>query len=374
MVKWTSIAVVLATLTALSCHSSKLIEQPPQAVQVLRIDAAPDTGAGGLRFSAMVMPDSQVPVAFRIPGYVVALRQVRGADGGARDLAEGDSVAQGAVLARIRPAEYQDKVKQASSQAAAAEAAAHKAKLDYERAARLYESQSITKPEFDAARAQRDATQAQLQAANAVTSEAQLALRDTSITAPFSGEIVKKTVELGAFVGPGTPVFVLANTSTVKIVFGVPDTSVRSLRLGQPVQVLIDAFSGRVFNARITRMASAADPKTRNFEIEVSLANRDRRLKAGMIGSLQIEGGEARPAPTALLVPLAAIVQVPGGKYGVFLVNRTSGGTFVQLHTVELGAVEGSDIHVTSGIAPGDTVVTMGAMLLKDGQRVEVLK
>ena len=79
-----------------------------------------------------------------------------------RDVAEGDRVSRGAVLVRIRSAEYQDKVRQASSQAAAAEAVAQKAKLDFDRATRLYDSQSITKPDFDAARAQYDATQAEL--------------------------------------------------------------------------------------------------------------------------------------------------------------------------------------------------------------------
>ncbi len=76
----------------------------------------------------------EVPLAFRVPGYVVSLKQVRGQDGRMRDIAEGDHVSRGAVLVQIRAAEYQDKVHQASSQADAAEAAALKAKLDFDRA------------------------------------------------------------------------------------------------------------------------------------------------------------------------------------------------------------------------------------------------
>ena len=113
----------------------------------------PQSSIGGntSRFSAVVMPDSQVPLGFRIPGYVVSLKQVRGQDGRMRDIAEGDAVSQGTVLVRIRPAEYEDKVRQASSQVEAAEAAAQRATLDFERAKRLYDSQSLTKPDFDAA-------------------------------------------------------------------------------------------------------------------------------------------------------------------------------------------------------------------------------
>ena len=213
-----------------------------------------------------------------------------------RDIAEGDRVSRGAVLVRIRSSEYADKVHQASSQAAAADAVFQKAKLDFDRATHLYDTQSLTKPDFDSARAQYDASQEQLKSARALTSEAEIALRDTSLIAPFDGDIVKKAVELGAFVGPGVPAFALAKTDIVKIVVGVPDTVVRSVKVGQPVDVAIDAFPTRTFHARISRMSSAADTITRNFEVEVAIPNRDHLLKVGMIGSLQFantDGGKS---------------------------------------------------------------------------------
>ena len=106
--------------------------------------------------------------------------------------------------------------------------------------------------------------------------------------APFDGEIVEKSVELGAFVGPGSPVFVVARTDLVKIVIGVPDTALPSVTLGEPVDVGVDAYGDRTFQARVSRMATAADPRTGNFEVEVAIANRDHALKAGMIGSLEL--------------------------------------------------------------------------------------
>ena len=70
---------------------------------------------------------------------------------------------------------------------------------------------------------------------------------------------MKKNVEPGSFVGPGMTLFAVANTETVKIIVECPDTAVRSIRLGQPVDVTVDAFADRSFRARITRIASAAD-------------------------------------------------------------------------------------------------------------------
>jgi len=330
-------------------------------------------GTSGLRYSAVVAADSEVPLSFRVPGYVIGLKQVRGENGNMRDVAEGDRVSRGVVLARIRSSEYEDRVHQASSQAGAVEAVLDKATLDFERAQRLYADQSLTKPDFDAARAQYDATRHQLLAARAQMSEAEIALRDTTIAAPFDGDIVRKSVEPGSFVGSGLTLFAVAKTDTVKIVIGAPDTVMRSIRLGQVVDVTVDAFNNRTFAARISRIASAADPKTRNFEVEVAIPNRDHLLKVGMIGSLQLAMPQAATVE-AIRVPLSAIVQAPNKESGVFVVSGSAGGRTAKLHPVAIGPVVGTDITVLSGLRSGDEIITMGATLLKDGQRVEVVK
>ena len=370
----TRIALLSLVVVMAGCAAKKPLDQPPQGVQAQAIQKQGGNSADGLRFSAVVEPDSEVPLAFRIPGYVISLKQVRGQDGRNRDLAEGDRVSRGAVLVRIRSSEYEDKVHQASSQAAAAEAVAVKAKLDFDRANHLYDSQSLTKPDFDSARAQYDASQEQLKSARALTSEAQIALRDTSLIAPFDGDIVKKAVEMGAFVGPGVPAFAVAKTDTVKIVVGVPDTVLHSVRLGQPVEVGIDAFPTRTFHARVSRMSSAADTVTRNFEVEVAIPNKDHLLKVGMIGSLQLANADGGSHGSALQVPLAAVVQAKDGKYGVFVVSESSAGEIARLHSVDIGAVNGTEISVVDGLRAGDRIITTGANLLKDGQRVEVLQ
>jgi len=370
----TRIALLSLTVLMAGCASKKPLKQPPQGVQAQAIQQQGGTAGAGLRFSAAVTADSEAPLAFRIPGYVSSLKQVRGEDGKLRDIDEGDRVTRGTVLVRIRSSEYEDRVRQATSQAAAAEAVALKAQLDFERAERLYVTQSLTRPDLDAARAHYDSSQEELKSARAATSEAEIALRDTSLVAPFDGDVVKKTAELGAFVAPGTPAFVLAKTDLVKIVIGVPDTVLHSVKLGQPVEVAIDAFPTRTFHARVSRMASAADTVTRNFDVEVAIPNREHLLKVGMIGSLQLAGDEnAKRAPT-LQVPISAIVQAKDGKYAVFVVSESGGEEIARLHSVEIGAVNGTEITVVNGLQTGERIITTGANLLKDGQSVEVLR
>ena len=368
-----TIAITVLGLAMVGCAKHKPIDQPPQGVQA-RTVTYEQGAASGLRFSAVVMPDMEVPLSFRIPGYVISLKQVHGQDGRVRDFAEGDHFDRGSVLVQIRASEYQEKVKQASSQIEATEATALKAKLDFERASRLYEAQSITKPEFDTAKAQFDATQAEVRAARAQTSEAEVALRDTSLVMPFSGDVVKKSVDRGAFVGPGTPVLAVANTDIVKFTVGVPDTTVQSIKLGQPVEVVVDAFPSRTFAAKISRISSAADSTTKNFDVEVAISNHEHLLKAGMIGSLQLQNVSVAEKKPSLTVPISAIVQSVGGNYGVYVLAQDGGKEFARLRTVETGAVVGTDIAVVNGLASGDRIITTGANLLKDGQRVEVLQ
>ena len=368
------LALSSAGLLMTGCSSAQAIPQAPQAVQTRRVGLDTTVGGGGLRYSAVVEPEAEVSLSFRIPGYVLALKQVRGEGGRIRDLDEGDRVGKGAVLVRIRAAEYDDRVRQARSQAGAAEALAEKAKLDFERATRLYDTQSMTKADFDAARAQYDATQSELQAARATTSEAEIALSDTSLAAPFDADVITKDVELGAYVSPQSPVFVLAKTEVVKIVIGVPDTAVRSIKLGQPVDVTVDAFANRTFQARISRIASAADPKTRNFEVEIAIPNRDRALRVGMIGSLHLAAGEAATEQPTTRLPLSAIVQASDGSHGVFVLAPSPEGGVARLRPVEIGAVIGTEISIVSGLENNDEIITTGANLLKDGQRVEVVQ
>lgn len=364
------ILFILTLLVMIGC-AKKPIEQPPQGVEVTRV-GAPNASTTGLRFSGSVTPDSQVILSFRVPGYVTSIMQIRGEDGKARTIDEGDRVNKGAVLVRIRPVEYKDKSDQAKSQAQAMQAIAQKAKLDYDRATRLYASQSITKSDYDAAVAQYDSTRAQVEAAQAQAGEADVALNDTMLVAPFSGDIVSKTVEVGSFMGPGVPAMAMTNTDTVKIMIGVPDVLVRSLKVSQPVGVSIDAFPDRTFDARISRISSAADPRARNFDVEVSLPNPDHSLKVGMIGSLQLFA-DAKQRPS-VSIPISAIVQAPEGKYGVFLLGKSDKGNIAKLRRVDIGGVEGNEIEITSGLNPGETVITMGSTLLKDGQPVEVLQ
>ncbi len=348
---------------------------PPKPIPAVRVEAvAAGPGASGSAvYSAVAQPETTVPLAFRVPGYVTQLMTVHASNGQPRALGEGDRVRRGDVLARIRDSEYHDKVEQAAGEVAAARAAAEKARLDFERSNRLFATKSITKPEMESATAQRDATRARLAAAEAALQEARVALRDTALVAPMDADVLKKHADPGAFMSPGSPAFVIGDVSRVKVVVGLPDVALRAVKLGQPVSVTTDALPGRTFTAHVSRIAAVADPSTRNFDVEVEIPNADRLWKPGMIASVELRGdGDRSPAP---LLPLTAFVQAPGGKdaFGVLVVEGDGANARVKLRPVQLGDVVGDRVAVTRGVAAGERVVTVGASMVVDGERVEVL-
>ena len=345
----------------------------PRPIPAVRVEMVTSgkTAGGMAAYSAVAQPTTTTPLAFRGPGYIEQIMMVQASDGRSHALGKGDRVRRGDVVARLRDTEYRDQVDQAIGQVGAARAAAEKARLDFDRASRLFATQSITKPEMEAATAQRQATESQLAAAEARLDEARVALRDTALVAPVDGDVLEKRAELGALMAPGTPAFVLGDVSAVKVVLGLPDVALRSVTPGQQVAVTTDALPGRKFTARVSRIAAAADPVARNFDVEVEIRNADRLWKPGMIASVEI--GTMAPQDALPLLPLTAFVGAPGDRFAVMVVESNGPVTRARLRQVELGDVAGNRVAVIRGLTPGERVITTGASMVADGEPVEVL-
>lgn len=341
---------------------------PVRTAQVETISTGSET-----RYSANIVPNAQVDLAFKSGGYVVSIRQVRGADGRMRNLDTGDWVTRGTVLAVVRQQDYTDRREQARAQLARAQADYEHAKLNFDRTSNLYSTQSATKPEFDQAKAQYDSSVAALNNAKASLAEAQTALDDSSLRAPFDGWIIKRSVDVGALVGPTTPGFTIADTRSVRAVFGVPDNAMERVKLGQRQVITTDALPDE-FSGRVTAISPAADPKSRVYSVEVTVLNPRNQLKSGMIASLAL-GGEILPS-TVLAVPLSAVIRDPQNPEGfaVLMAEGTGDPATVRSRSVDLGDAYGNMIQVLSGLKAGERIVTAGSTLVRSGEKVRVMQ
>lgn len=365
---------VLASLLVLvaACHqaSHAASEQPPVPV-VVRAVSEPSE-ARGARYSGTIEPATRVDVAFKVSGYVGELRQVKGADGRLRKVQDGDFVSSGTVLAVVRQGEYLEKVATANAQLAQAIATAGQAKTDWDRSRRLVASNAVPAAELDERASRLAVAQALVSGAEAQARDARLLLDDTSVRAPLSGVVLKRTIEPGAFVSPGTTAFVVADTSHVKFIFGAPDSLVGHMSEGTKLTVHVEAIDADV-EGIVTRIAPSADEKTHVFNIETTIPNADDRLKPGFVASVGLSAPLRAGPPIAL--PLTGVVRSsrdPRG-FAVFVVAEEAGHTVVHLRDVKLGAIIGNEVQVLSGLQKGDRIVSVGTTLLVDGTHVRIL-
>jgi len=368
-------ALLLASVLSAGCrevHGEAPIAPRPVKVMGVRAAEAP----AGIRYAVSVQPYEQTQLAFKVGGYVESVMQRRGADGRLRALQAGDTVAAGAVLARVRSDDYRERVNQANASLQELEVGLARAELDRNRARTLFAAQALVKPDLDSAEANYDATVARIASARANIEMAQIAMRDTALAAPRSGIILERRIETGSLVGSGSVGFVLGDVASVKAIFGVPDSLVHRIAPGQTLDVTTEAYRGSRFSGRVSAISPSADPQSRVFDIEVTIANGDGRLRPGMIGSVEViadpTAADALEA-AAPSIPLSAVVrnEKRPDQYGVFVVDDS--GDTVHARQVTLGGVQGNLVAVTSGLAAGERVVVMGATLLKDGDAVRVI-
>ncbi|MEQ1761816.1 MAG: efflux RND transporter periplasmic adaptor subunit [Pyrinomonadaceae bacterium] len=421
------ILIVALVLGSFGCQKAEMKEQTAKPVRVKAVES--QAGTKGSRYSATVRPESQIDVGFKVGGYVEAVNSGVDRFGVRHTLQAGDKVERGQVLAQLRRNDYETKLAQAvsqkdemrkglnssaaqtaeaetaisinRSQVTEAEAALGQAKSDYSRAMALYDAQSMTKKDFDAAKTSLDATQARLDTARAslraaeskvrtlqtqnelnavrvrtsetVIDQMAIPLQDTTLRSPLSGVVLERKVEEGELVSPNAPAFVIADTTSVKALFGVPDVELEKLKSGRVLALTTEAMPGREFSGRVSRIAPSADPNSRVFEIEVTIPNPDDLLKPGMIASVELVSEEV--GETSNVVPLSAIVRskADANRYAVFVVQEIDGMKVARLRDTKLGEAFGNTVAVTSGVSEGELIVTSGSAYLADGERVEVI-
>ncbi|HEY6419990.1 MAG TPA: efflux RND transporter periplasmic adaptor subunit [Candidatus Binataceae bacterium] len=366
------LSCIAVALAATACHGREAAPPPPVPVTVRVVESAA-SGNGGA-YSANIVPDIKVDLAFKVNGYVASIMQVKGADGRMRNVQTGDRVKQGNVLAAIREDSYRQKVLEAQAQLQGAKATAARTKKDFDRYAMLLKERVSSKADYDAAKQQYESYAAQVGAADASLKHAQTDLDDCKLKSPLDGIVLSRKIEVGTLVDQSAKAFEVADTQAMKVVFGVPDMVLPSLHEGDQVDIKTEAIPGVGFRGRITKVAAVSDPDTRLFDIEVTIPNSDGRLKSGMVAALNL--GMALQAIAEPVVPLRSVVRPPSDPrgYAVYEVEDRDGKSFARLTTVQLGPMAGDGIAIKSGLKLGDKVIVQGATIVTDGQQVNVVQ
>ncbi len=300
--------------------------------------AAPPIHTNGL-----LLNKDEIRLSFKVGGVI---RQLA--------VREGDRVRQGQKLAEIELAEVNAQVEQARQ-------AHEKAQRDVERGERLYADQVISLEQLQDLRTQSAVTEAGLKSAQFNSSY-------SSIVAPRDGTVLRRLAEERELVGPGTPVLVLgAQDKGFVVRAGLADREIVQIKLRDTARVRLDALPGITLTGKVSEIASAADPASGLFNIDVQLDTTTQPLKSGLVAKLDIVPATALAAER-VYVPIAAIVEGNGRRASVFVLD----GNHARRREVEVAFIENDAVALTGGVTAGETVVTDGSLYLEDGEVVSV--
>jgi HlyD family secretion protein len=345
--------------------------------------------------SGEVKPKKNINISAQVPGRIIKIGVV-----------EGQEVRAGDFLLKLDSTQYeanadrdQNYIRAANADLIQAEARLQRDKGSFARQQKLFDDDLISEEQLEAAQAQYDVSNAQVNAIRFQIKQAEASLKSTldnlaktTYTSPIDGVITSLRVEEGevAIIGtmnnPGTVLLTIADLSVMEVEVEVDETDVVGVALGQSARVRVDAFPDRIFEGRVTEIGSSAlQPTTgglstqesKDFKVVVTLEKPAVRLKPGLSASADVIVAEK---DQALAVPISAIVlrdkagaapdAVVKEEEGVYVVEA-SRAKFVP---VVKGITGGMMIEISSGLAEGQEVVTgpyAALRELKDGVLVK---
>jgi len=257
-----------------------------------------------------------------------------------------------------------------------AEVADHRANREYERGLKLKEEGLVTQQSLDdsstekeAAKARIEAAKAQLRVAEEDVRQAQTRLSKAMIRSPMDGMVSLRNVNVGDFVGElgGKAMFRVVDNRTLDLTVTVPSIEMAAVRVGQPLTFSTDALPNKVFTGKVMFINPAVNEADRSVKIVAEVDNTSEELKGGLFVKGRILTGKRTEV---IKIPQTALLtwDVAAKKAEVFVVN----GDLARRQTVRTGNLSGDQVEITSGLTPGQQVISRGGFNVKDGDKVNV--
>ncbi len=256
--------------------------------------------------------------------------------------------------------------RQERAQLANLEAQRDLAGINYGRAQELVKAGVISHSEYDNANAQQKATEAQV-------GDIKAAIARKTIHAPFTGVLGIRQVSLGQYLAAGQAIVSLQSVDPIYVNFGIPQQETPEMKLGRTLRVTNGDLPGMAFTGKITALDSVVNEQTRNIQIQGTFANKGYKLRPGMFVQVELPVGQPRQV---VPLPASAINYAPYGD-SVYIVGQmkdAKGKPYlgVRQQVVKVEGSRGDQVAITSGINPGDEVVSAGVFRLRNGAPVQV--
>ena len=405
-------ATSIGTLFVVGCTQKTVpVTDVVRPVKTMVVAAGEDTHSR--TFSGVVEASKNAELAFQVPGLLIEF-----------PVKEGQKVAKGDVIARLRPDEFDARLKalqgqldqaraalralqagqrpeeimRLEAQLRAADAKLSNAQIEFNRSQRLLRSNAISRSDFDlsetayrvaqedhesarqllekgsiAREEDIDGKEAAIRGLEGRVVEASIQLADTTLKAPYDGVIAQRFVEVNQNVREKAPIVRFQDTQELDIVVDVPETVMANVRRSDIVQIVAQ-FSGAPglqFPVQIREVAQNADPATQTFKVRVTMqAPTEINLLPGMTASVNLTYRRASILGSRLLVPISAVFKDDTGQQIVWIIGAEGD---VARRPVKLGEAEGGEIEIRDGLQPGERIAVAGVTMLREGLKVRDL-
>ena len=336
-----------------ACSPAPNVQVPIRAVKVLQVsESILSTQA---EFAGEVRARVEARVGFRVPGKLTA-----------RYVELGQRVKAGQLLAEMDAQDYRLSVDSARASVTAAQTNRDLAAADFKRYKELRDKEFISGAELERRESVLKAAQSQLDQAQAQLSAQRNQLTYSKLYADKPGVVTGLEAEVGQVLSAGMPVLRLAQDGAREVAFAVPEDRLSLVKSGQILRVQL--WGGQAtLSAKVQEVAASADPVTRTFMVKATLD--DMKVPLGSTVTVLISGETSAAKNIAL--PTSAVRQ-EGGKTSVWLVDPAS--MTVRSQAIEVSGMQDNTVLVSSGLRPGQQVVTAGVHVLSEGQKVSYFK
>ncbi|NLO73140.1 MAG: efflux RND transporter periplasmic adaptor subunit [candidate division WS1 bacterium] len=183
------------------------------------------------------------------------------------------------------------------------------------------------------------------------------------IRAPFGGVVAERFVDPGGGAGTATPLLRVVSMQPMKVETEVSELEIARLRVGMVAEVTVDGLPGRTFHARVARISPASRAGQRIYVAELAVDNKQELIRPGMFCRASIV---LQTIPNAVIVSRDTLVE-SGEVKQVYAVENNK----IAIREVTIGAQNGGEVQLLSGVSPGDKLVRSGQTLLAKGQDVK---
>ncbi len=309
-------------------------------------------GSYSSELQTMLVKSQAMPVEHILEGTIEAVKQsTLSAEISGRiskiNFDVNDPVKKGGLLLHIRDNEYQARLQQAEASLAEAEANLQDATLEFTRAKDMFKKNVISESQYDRANATVQAAKARVAASKAAVAIAKEQLKHTNITAPYTGIVIQRHVELGETVSPGTPLMTGYSANELRAMVDVPQTFIEAIRAHQKARVILLGDNKSISSKSLTIFPSA-DTQRHTVRVRVNLAEGLSNLYPGTLVKVAFFTDTSQ----RLLIPVKALVQ-RSEVNGVYMVD-TEGK--VKLRQVRLGHKNDNQIEILAGLVSGETI------------------